>query len=104
MERELRARLAGIEDERKQILESARDEMQARLDALEEEIASLRGKLKAVGAQELAEIEARRRAMLKETQAVMPMPIVERPPSHPIRVGDVVWVEQIKVRGQGDRD
>jgi DNA mismatch repair protein MutS2 len=100
MERELRTRLASIEEERKQILESARDEMQSRLEALEEEITSLRGKLKAIGAQELAEIEVRRRAMLKDTQAVMPKPIVEQPPRHPIRVGDVVWVERLKSEGK----
>ena len=98
MERELRARLKGIEDERKQILESARDEMHAKLEALEEEIASLRGKLTQVRAQELGEVEARRRGMLKETQAMMPPPPAQ-PPKHPIHVGDIVWVERLKSEG-----
>ena len=100
MERDLRARLAGIEDERKQILESAQDEMQARLEALEEEITSLRNKLRQVGAQELAEIEARRRALEKKAQAVVPLPAIEQPPKHPIHVGDVVWVERLKSEGK----
>jgi len=98
MERELRARLAGIEGERKQILESARDEMQTKLEGLEEEIASLRGKLAQMRGQDLTEIEARRRAMEKETQTMMPPPIPQ-PPKHPIRVGDIVWVERLKSEG-----
>ena len=99
MERELRARLAGIEDERKQILESAREEMQVKLEALEEEIASLRGRLTQARAQELAEVEGRWRAMDKQTQAIKPAP-VEQPPKHPIHVGDVVWVERLKSEGK----
>jgi len=102
LERELRTRLAGIEDERKQILQAARDEMQARLEALEAEIASLRGKLTELRAQELAEVEARRRAMFKQTQTVVPLPAVEQPPKHPIRVGDVVWIERLKSEGTVD--
>jgi DNA mismatch repair protein MutS2 len=99
MERELRARLAGIEDERKQILESARDEMQARLDALEEEIVSLRSRLTEARAQELAEVEARWRTMDKQVQATRPPP-GEQPPKHPIHIGDVVWVERLKSEGK----
>jgi DNA mismatch repair protein MutS2 len=99
MERDLRARLAGIEDERKQILESAQEEMQARLEVMEEEITALRHKLRQVGAQEWAEIEAQRRALEKKAQAVAPLPALEQPPKHPIHVGDVVWVERLKSEG-----
>jgi DNA mismatch repair protein MutS2 len=99
LERELRVRLASIEDERKRILESARDEMQARLEALEKEIASLRGRLTQVRAQEVGEIESRRRALEKEAQATAPQPVIEQPPRHPIHVGDIVWVERLKSEG-----
>lgn len=99
MERELRTRLAGIEDEREQILESARDEMQSKLDALEEEITSLRGRLTLARAQELSEVEARWRTMDKQTQAMRPQP-VEQPPKHPVHIGDVVWVERLKSEGK----
>jgi DNA mismatch repair protein MutS2 len=99
MERELRARLAGIEDERKQILESAQEEMRARLEAMEEEITALRTKSRQVGAQEWAEIEAQRRALEKQAQSVVPLPAIEQPPKHPIRVGDIVWVERLKSEG-----
>jgi len=99
MERDLRARLAGIEDERKQILESAQEEMQARLEAMEEEITALRNKLRQVGAQEWAEIEAQRRALEKKAQSVAPLPALEQPPKHPIHVRDVVWVERLKSEG-----
>jgi len=102
MERELHSRLASIEDERKQILEAAQDEMQARLEVLEEEIASLRGRLKAVGGQELAAIEERRRELQKKAATVAPMPMIEQPPKHPIKEGDVVWVERLKSEGTVD--
>src|SRR5512136_1544617 len=99
LERELRARLAGIENERKSILESARDDMQARLETLEEEIASLRGKLTLTRAQELEAVEAQRRAMWEKAQAVTPPP-GEQPPKHPIHIGDIVWVERLKSEGK----
>jgi DNA mismatch repair protein MutS2 len=99
MERDLRARLAGIEDERKQILQSAQEEMQARLEALEEGITALRKKLRQVGAQEWAEIEAQRRALKKKAQSAAPLPALGQPPKHPIHVLDVVWVERLKSEG-----
>jgi DNA mismatch repair protein MutS2 len=40
--------------------------------------------------------------MFKDTQAVVPMPIIEQPPKHPIKVGDVVWVERLKSEGAVD--
>ena len=102
MERELRARLAGIEDERKHILEAAQDEMQSRLETLEEEITFLRNKLKGIGAQELAVLEERRRELHKKAAAVVPVPLIEQPPKHPVKEGDVVWIERLKSEGTVD--
>jgi DNA mismatch repair protein MutS2 len=65
---------------------------------LEEEIASLRGKLSQARAQELGQVEVRRRVMEKEAQAMMPPPPVQ-PPKHPVRIRDVVWVERLKSEG-----
>jgi DNA mismatch repair protein MutS2 len=103
LERELRARLTGIEDERKQILEAAQDEMRGRLEALEEEIAALRGRLRAIGGQELAALEERRRELHKKAATAVPMsPAVEQPRRHPLQEGDVVWIERLKSEGAVD--
>jgi DNA mismatch repair protein MutS2 len=103
MERDLRARLAGIEDERKHILEAAQDEMHTRLETLEEEIVYLRNKLKGLGAQELAALEERRRELHKKAAAVVPaLPAIEQPAKHPINAGDVVWIERLKSEGTVD--
>jgi len=99
LDRDLRARLANIEEERKRILAEAQDEMASRLETLQEEIAYLRNKLRGVGAQELAELEARRRELTKRAQTVKPPPAVEPPARHPINAGDVVWVERLKSEG-----
>ncbi len=98
-EKELRTRLANIEQERREVLEQARDEGQAKLEQLEEEIRALRGKLSDVRAAEVAAIQARRSELLKSSLPKTPA-VVMPEPRHSVAIGDRVWVARLKAEGQ----
>jgi len=112
LEEELRARLAGIEGERREILNRAKEEARRELAALKEEIRKIRANLPlssilhplsspgeppeqplTQAAERLAELE---RSVAPLEPAVRPLPKI----SGPLFVGDVVWVEGLQASGE----
>jgi len=100
--RGLRERLSRIEDERAAILEEAHRDAAGRLEALNEEIESLRRRL---GVAQQAEIEAvRSRADELEARVApakpAPLESPADPSAHPIGVGDTVWLRLLDTTGE----
>lgn len=102
LRRELAIRLVNIEAERLAILNAARAQAQAELEAARAEIARARARLAAheAHARELAEAQA---ALARQAEA---LPIMEPPtppaptPSGPLQVGDLVWVPSLQASGE----
>ncbi|RME85981.1 MAG: endonuclease MutS2 [Caldilineae bacterium] len=104
-EAELRAQLAKIEEARRAVLNEARAEAQAELEAIRAEIARLRTRLaRDVGSQHerfLADAEKALRARQQAEQA-LPEKVLEETSARaqgPIRVGDTVWVHSLHASG-----
>lgn len=97
--RQLRERLTKIEDERADILEAAREEAQAQVATLRQEIDRLRKKLAGVQKPEVAEIAEEIEQLEEQAEAIVPVPTpIEKPvigPRRKPRVGDTVLVEKI---------
>ncbi|NLF00164.1 MAG: endonuclease MutS2 [Anaerolineales bacterium] len=102
--RELRDRLAGIEDERQEIIHQARAEAERELDALQTEVRTLRHRLQAAAAplQSVTAIEE----ALEELEERIPEPEPVEPalppavPQRPIEPGDTVWVRLLNTEGK----
>lgn len=109
--RELRERLASIEDERRQIVQEARREAEETLDTLQSEVRQLRNRLRAAGEplKAIGAVEEK----VASLEAQMPKEDSRRPPSSPeaservqemvhgtIDVGDTVWVRALKSKGE----
>jgi DNA mismatch repair protein MutS2 len=100
------ARLAYLEDERREVLNQAREQAALELEQVREEIAEMREKLK-VAAITLHALEGLDEEVETLTQHVAPEPILPQPqmPSRPgqgrpIRLGDTVWVDALNATGQ----
>ncbi|MGD2144234.1 MAG: endonuclease MutS2, partial [Anaerolineae bacterium] len=106
--RELRDRLASIEDERTEILREARNKAEETLEELRSEVRRLRARLRVAG----APVEAVN-AVEEELQALKPQmpkaePLESPPPPRisehiihpPVRVGDTVWVHPLNSTGE----
>ncbi|NOX62019.1 MAG: endonuclease MutS2 [Chloroflexi bacterium] len=103
-EAELRGQLAKIEEARRAVLNEARAEAQAELEALQKEIARIRSRMSKVAPglhdRFLAEAEKALKARA-EAEKVLPETVdAEEKLSGPVRVGDVVWVESLQARGE----
>jgi DNA mismatch repair protein MutS2 len=111
--RELRKRLATIDQERQEILEQAREDAEAELETLRAEIRALRGRLwsSARGAfspgaaatplAAVAAIEEQVEAL--EAQVQQPIPLESPIPpgsAAPIRPGNTVWVRPLNAEGE----
>ncbi len=100
--RDLRDRLAKIEDERAAILDQARQAAAGRLESLDAEIDALRKRLSAVQQVEIEAAQARaaqlEAALEPERPAPIEVPAVESPRA--IRPGDMVWVRPLDATGQ----
>ena len=101
--RDLRERLAAIEQERQNILEQAREEAAQELEAVRADARSLRRRLQAAAAplETVAEIEEAVKGL--ETQLpepeeseLFPVPDLNL---RPIRPGDTVWVRPLNTQG-----
>ncbi len=105
-ERELKQRLAELEKERRTIINRAREEAQAELEALRREIRKLRTRLrKAVPAAQRPAVEEvireAERIVAEEEKAFEPLPeevTSEAPPT--LRVGDIVYVPNLQSEGE----
>jgi len=106
LQAELADRLAHIDAERRAILEQARAEAQAELEALRTEVRALRRRLQAAAAgpaaqprlAELREVEAEAQALAENVQA-RGAPEEEALVRRPWRVGDTVWLPQVRAQG-----
>ncbi len=104
MARQLRERLNKIEGERTDILASAREDAQAQVELLREEIDRLRKNLSAGEKPEVTTIVAQIEQLEELAEAIAPpLPPIEKPslgPRKPIRLGDTVYVEKINSTGE----
>jgi DNA mismatch repair protein MutS2 len=109
---DLRYRLAKIEEARRQVLDEARGQAQAELEAVRQEVAQVRAQLAGISAEtpgrgkslhemwltEAAEILARR------AEGIRPLPSVETPApvvvDGPLQPGDKVWVPSLQTMGE----
>ncbi len=102
--RQLRERLNKIEDERTDILASAREDAQAQVELLREEIDRLRKGLAAGEKPEVAAAVEQIEQLEDLAEAIAPpLPPIEKPslgPRKPIRLGDTVYVEKINSTGE----
>jgi DNA mismatch repair protein MutS2 len=104
-EAELREQLAHIEEARRAVLNEARQEAQAELDALREEIRKARARLGKGGVSQherfLQEAEKALKAR-KEAEKILPESVEPQPDgiAGPPRPGDIVWVESLYSTGE----
>ncbi len=100
--RELRRRLAEIDQERQEILGQAREDAEAELGALRSEIRALRGRLQASASplEAVAAIEEQ----VETLEAQVPQPAPLEPPipesTASICPGNVVWVHPLNAEGE----
>ncbi len=108
-EAELRAQLAKIEEARRAVLNEARAEAQAELEAIREDVARVRSRLgKGALSQHERFLEEAEQALRQRQEAEHALPdkvadaVGSEPerPSGPIRVGDIVWVHSLSASGQ----
>jgi DNA mismatch repair protein MutS2 len=99
MRDELGARLAAIEDERRQILEEARSTAQTELEALRMEIRVLSRKMQVPEPPPRKKMEAAAKAIEERlTEAIEPA--YEPPAEGPIEPGDRVYVRRLRTEGE----
>lgn len=101
--RELRKRLATIDQERQEILEQAREDAETELETLRAEIRALRGRLWAAATplEAVAAIEEQVESL--EAQVPQPTPLESPIPpgsAAPIRPGNTVWVRPLNAEGE----
>ena len=112
MARELRERLATIEEEREEILRDARKEAEEAVETLQTEIRRLRNRLRAAGAsvEAAGAVEEELQSLKSEMPTVEPREsptppqisesLDEEDITRPIREGDTVWVRPLKSKGE----
>jgi DNA mismatch repair protein MutS2 len=100
---DVQARLAYIEDERREVIDQARAQARQELETVRADIAAMRQRLEAAsitleGMQDLEE----QTAVLGEqlTPEPVPAPQEVRRERRPVGVGDTVWVEALNTSGQ----
>jgi DNA mismatch repair protein MutS2 len=103
MATELRARLRGIEKEREEILEQARQQASEELQAVRRELRSLQRKVvrMATPSSELSEIESDLEALARSVSSVEPvLRSLPETVMDEVAVGDTVWVADLNATGQ----
>jgi DNA mismatch repair protein MutS2 len=109
--RDLRGRLASIEDERQEVLRQSRKEAEETLDMLRTEVRQLRARLRAAAAPVDAVSAVEEKLKSLEAHIPQPEPLESLAPpevpedlqeelQRPIRAGDTVWVRPLSVKGQ----
>jgi DNA mismatch repair protein MutS2 len=101
LETTLGRRLERIEQERQKILEDARAEAKAEIETLQDELSGLRRKLQtaALPLTVIKEVEAATEKLAAEAESpLVPQPV--QPVSRkPFRLGDSVWIKNLKTEG-----
>jgi len=108
--RELRERLASIEEEREEVLQEARREAKETLETLQSEVRQLRSRLRAAAAPVEAVGAVQEKLASLEAQMPKAKPRKSPPPEvsehlddvlqKPIGVGDTVWVHPLNAKGE----
>jgi len=102
--RELRERLATIEQERRDILEQTQEKAIAELEALRAEVRGLRRHLQATAAPLEAIVAVEEAVEMLEVTLPEPEPLeplaLPEAPQRPIQPGDTVWVRPLNAEGQ----
>ncbi len=103
-ETKLSRRLARIEDERQALIEAARDEAQREVQALREELRTLRRRAREAAdpgvAETLRGIESEARALEERLEAEPAPAPLAGPPARRPRVGDTVQLRSVGVQGK----
>lgn len=106
--RQLRERLASIDEERHEVLEQARRQAEETLDIVRSEVRKLRGRLRAAAAPVDAVAAIQEEVRSLEDQFPEPEPL-ETPAvsegarealQEPVQVGDTVWVRPLNSKGE----
>jgi DNA mismatch repair protein MutS2 len=109
--RELRGRLASIEDERQEILRESRREAEETLEMLRSEVRQLRGRLRAAAApvEAVSAVEDKLKSLEARIPQAEPLESLAPPDvaqgldeelQRPIQAGDTVWVRPLNARGE----
>ncbi len=105
---ELRGRLENIEEERRQLLAEAHAEAEAEVEALRAEIRRIRKQLSAAGQplDVIRQVEAGAKGLTGDLDGMLPLPQPapgvpgDENDRHPLRLGDLVWVNTLNAEGQ----
>lgn len=103
---DIRARLVYLEDERREVLNQAREQAELELEQVRSEIATMREKLRVAAITLDAldglddEVEALTQQVAPEANLPQPQGPSRAGQSHPIRLGDTVWVDALNATGQ----
>ncbi|MEA3459830.1 MAG: Smr/MutS family protein, partial [Chloroflexota bacterium] len=98
LERELRERLAGIEEEGWEVLRAAREEARKEIAEVRRELAGIRAGLASLASRERLE-QAEEKLSELEQKAAPPKP-PPRAPAGPLHIGDTVWVKGLEATGE----
>jgi len=100
--RELETRLAGIEGERREILEAVRAEAREELAQVRREIGHLRRQMARTAAVQspLRQVEAQVQALEEQVSPLPPPPRPKLLPRRPLQIGDTVLVAGLGVDGE----
>ncbi len=101
LETTLGRRLERIEEERQKILEEARAEAKAEIETLQEELKGLRRKLQtaALPLTVIKEVEAATEKLADEAESPLIPQSVKSVSKKPFRLGDSVWIKNLKTEG-----
>ena len=101
LETTLGRRLERIEQERQKILEDARAEAKAEIETLQDELSGLRRKLQtaALPLTVIKEVEAATEKLADETEVPLILQPVQSVSKKPFRLGDSVWIKNLKTEG-----
>lgn len=99
---ELRQRLLAIEQERQEVLETARQEAEEELQAIRREVTQARNSLRLISTQAgaLNEVAQTVNRLDSRLSRLEPKPLAPQLPPEEIGVGDVVWVPNLKSKGE----
>ena len=99
---DVQARLTYIEDERREVINEAREQARQELELVRAEVAEMREKLDCVNLDTLEDLEKEAEILtgLTVPEPVPPPPRPQRGERRPIHVGDTVWVEALNAGGQ----
>lgn len=103
---ELRARLAGIEEERRQIFSTAQEEVEAEMAEIKQEVKRLRGMLRdAASVTAVKKIAKQVEEVEHSLVEAAPIPLVQpeepdKPRVKKLQVGDIVLVKTLGTRGE----